>query len=423
VNRRATRLGVLATSLSLALMVSGCGRDDDETSAAPGVTDEPCPDAVDEDKGCISLGVISDLSSAFKGIGVPLTAGQAAFWTHVNEAGGVGDYEVDVSTYSKDNAYDTTKHAQAFAEIKDDVLALAQSLGTAQTEGILRDAEAEDILIIPASLGSNWIFEDNVFEIGNNYCGDAMNSVDYAVAELGAESVGSVYFPTDYGLDASVGAKIAAEAHDLPYTDVPTAPGDNQTAAVAALKKANPDVVIVATGPVELGAILGGLLREGYKGKFIGAVPTWNRALIADPQNAAALGSAYLQSTSFPVWESDTPGHEAMRAATDEPNDWFALGWTSQYVIKAVLEAAIDNDDLTREGVLDAAQSLTEVDSEGTLPEGSGNYAGDPNEAVVRETALNRVDPATGSGLAVEVEPFTGPTLEAHEFEEACYLQ
>ena len=51
--RRATRVGVLATTLSMALMVSGCGRDDDSESSTPGVTDDPCPNAVDEDKGCI----------------------------------------------------------------------------------------------------------------------------------------------------------------------------------------------------------------------------------------------------------------------------------------------------------------------------------------------------------------------------------
>ena len=64
-----------------ALVLTGCGRGgDDSSAAAPGVTDEPCPNAVDKEKGCIYLGIISDLTGVFKGVGVPLTAGGKAFW-------------------------------------------------------------------------------------------------------------------------------------------------------------------------------------------------------------------------------------------------------------------------------------------------------------------------------------------------------
>ena len=72
-NRRSRRLGVLATALTLSVAVSGCGRDDGGDGggggAAPGVTDEACPDAVDDSKGCIYLGTITDLTGVFKGVG------------------------------------------------------------------------------------------------------------------------------------------------------------------------------------------------------------------------------------------------------------------------------------------------------------------------------------------------------------------
>ena len=125
--------------------------------------------------------IITDLTGVFKGVGVPLTEGQKAFWAKVNEDGGIGDYEVDVTKYVKDNQYNPDTHATVFGEIQDDILALGQSLGTAHTNGILDDAQAEYILILPASLGSNWIFEDGVIEVGTNYCAEAMNAVDYVV--------------------------------------------------------------------------------------------------------------------------------------------------------------------------------------------------------------------------------------------------
>lgn len=108
--RSVRRLGVLAAVTTLVL--AGCGRDDGgseaegEATLGTGVTSEPCPDAVDESKGCIYLGIISDLTGVFAGVGVPLTDGGQAFWKRVNEEGGIGDYEVDVTTYVKDNKYD-----------------------------------------------------------------------------------------------------------------------------------------------------------------------------------------------------------------------------------------------------------------------------------------------------------------------------
>ena len=78
--------------------------------------------------------------------------------------------------------------------------------------------------------------------------------------------------------------------------------------------------------------------------------------------------------------------------------------------------------DLTREGVISAAASLTSVDAQGTLPEGSGNYAGNPNQAAVRSS--NFFKPGSGStGASLAVASFTGPTAKKYDFKEACYLQ
>ncbi|HET7690314.1 MAG TPA: ABC transporter substrate-binding protein [Nocardioidaceae bacterium] len=423
----ARRVGIALTAASLVL--TGCGRDDDEpggTESVPGVTSEPCPEAVDQEKGCIYLGTITDLTGVFKGVGVPLTEGQKAFWAKVNADGGIGDYEVDVTKFTKDNQYNPDTHATVFAEIKDEILALGQSLGTAHTNTILEQVQDDSILTLPASLGSNWIFEDGVIEVGTNYCAEAMNSVDAAV-DGGAKSVAAVHFPGDYGDDAMVGARIAAEANDLKFTDIPTAPGQEaQGAAVTALLKAKPDVVIVSTGPIEMAAIVGGAAAQGFTGKFIGSIPSWNAAVLESPAGPAIAG-LYRQATSFGTWDSDTPGHEAMReaaaAAKQVPNDWYMIGWAGGYIMKAALEAAIEDDNLTREGLVEAAAALTGVDGEGMLPEGSGNYAGDPNERVVRATSLNKVDDKTSSKVSVDTEAFTGPTAEGYDFQEPCYLQ
>ena len=104
------------------------------------------------------------------------------------------------------------------------------------------------------------------------------------------------------------------------------------------------------------------------------------------------------------------------------PHDWFSIGYSSGYVMKAILEKAIDDDKLTREGVYAAANALTGIESEGTLPEGTANWAGDANEDAVRITQLNKVDQSAASKLSLAVEPFVGSTAENYEFTEPCYL-
>lgn len=420
------KLAVLAVASTLVL--AGCGRDsggDGDAASAPGVTDDPCPQAVNEDNGCIYLGAITDLTGTFAGIGVPLQDGAEAFWQRVNEEGGIGGYDIDVTTHLKDNEYNPDRHAQAWNEISGEVLALSGSLGTAATEAMLRDSNAEELVVIPATLGSNWYFEDRVLELGASYCAEGMNAVDYAVDELGADSVAVVHFPGDYGDDAMVGARIAAEERGVEFTDIETAPGaDQQAAAVAGILRSGADMVLIATGPLETAAVVGGALQQGFEGQFIGAIPTWNAALLQSPAGPA-LQASYLWSNSFPAYDADTPGREAMREAAGDgtPNDYFALGWSGQYVMKAALEAAIDNDDLTRAGLLEAATSLSEIDSEGSLPEGSANYAGDANDAAIRATAFFAPDESASTGASIQVDSFTGPTAEGYDFQEACYLQ
>jgi ABC-type branched-subunit amino acid transport system substrate-binding protein len=430
VNRRLRGFGVLLASS--ALVLSGCGRDDGgsdnsgEETLGTGVTSEPCPEAVDDSKGCIYLGTISDLTGPFAGVGVPLTAGGAAFWKRVNEEGGIGDYEIDVTTHVKDNKYDPDVHAEAFSEINDKVLMMAQSLGTIATEAMLRDGDADELVVSPATLGSNWLFEDRVIELGTSYCGEAMNAVDYAAENLDAKSVAAVHFPGDYGDDAMVGARLAAEAQGMDFTDVPTGPGaDQQAAAVAAVLKSQADVVVVSTGPLELAAVVGGAVQRGFKGTFIGSIPTWNVALLSSPAGPA-IEASYLWASSFPGYGADTPGHEAMReAAGDEPpNEYFAIGWSGGYVMKDILTDWVEGGDLTREALLATVKEQDgSIDSEGMLPEGSGNYGAEPNDAAVRTTQFFKPAKNAPGGVEAQGEVYAGPSLEGYEYTEACYLQ
>jgi ABC-type branched-subunit amino acid transport system substrate-binding protein len=431
--RRMATIGAVAV---VAVLVLGACRDGDDGPAASGdgdgvtwdagVTEEPCPDTPNQDNGCIYLGTLTDLTGPFAGFGGPLTAAQAAFWERVNSEGGITAdgvdmaFDVDVTTYSESSGYDPTEHSRLYEEMKPEILALAQTLGTPTTLAILDDMKASDLVAAPAGYTSLFNFEDVILESSANYCVESMNSVDYAVDTYGISSVMAVHYEGDYGADAAAGVQIAAEANDLEFSSTQTVPGgENQEEAIGRILTEQPDLILVTTGPAEFGTIIGGVAREGipqgYTPRIIGTNPTWNPALLANPDLAEAVTALVQVGGAFPNWSSDTPAHEAMRAAIGEPedlNDGYTAGWMWQYPIKAVLEAALANEDLTRAGVRAAAMELTSVDYEGMLPASAGNYAGGA-EAQLRQTLINNPDPEAPTGLTAAGDFFAGPTVEA----------
>jgi ABC-type branched-subunit amino acid transport system substrate-binding protein len=419
--------------LATAAMATGCrGSDSGGTQEGKqgiktdvGVTNEACPQAIDKNKGCIYLGTISDLTEGpFKALAVPITEAQKAFWKRVNQAGGIGGYEVDVTTYVKDNKYNPQIHNQVYQEIKPKVLALAQTLGSPTTAAILPDLKASSVVSVPASWTSLWAFEDVVVESGINYCMESMNSIDYAKSKFSSKSVMAVHLAGDYGDDAAAGAKIAAEKNGLTFTDVKTATGqDNQAGAIDAIVKGKPDLVILTTGPTDAAVIIGQSAARGFTGKFIGTSPTWNPGLLKSAA-APAIKALYLQSGPWETYTSDTPGHKAMREALGssiQANDGYTSGWIWSYPLKAALERAVQDKDLTRAGLLSAVKALDSVDYEGMLPAGSGKYSGNPNESVVRQSVIAKPDDASLTGVSTAEKFFTGPTAKDYNFTKACY--
>lgn len=428
-SRNKIACAVAATATATAIGLSACGAldglggDDEARVAAPGVTRAPCPQAVNKKHGCIYLGVITTLSGPFQTIGIPATQAQQAFWRRVNQQGGIGGYDIDVTTYTRDSKYDPAAHQRIFREIKGKVLALAQTAGSPTTAAILEDLRASKVVAVPSSWTSAWEFEDVILESGTSYCLEAMNSVDYAADALKAKSVKAVHYEGDYGADAAAGVEVAARQRHLDYSHATTRPGaSEQRPTVDAIVKDKPDLVILTTGPDEAAAIVGQAVKRGYKGRFIGTSPSWHKKLLRGPAGAA-LRERFLQSAPWKPYAADSPGHSAMRQALGDvaPDDSYTSGWAGSYPLKAVLARAAANQDLTREGVLAAVRQVTRINYEGILPAEAGDFSGNPNTAAFRQTVLGRPDPGEFTGIKVIKDFFSGPTATAYSFDAPCF--
>ena len=118
-------------------------------------------------------------------------------------------------------------------------------------------------------------------------------------------------------------------------------------------------------------------------------------------------------------------------AMPDDPvSDSYTIGWTEAIAAHQILEAAAAAGDLTRAGVIAAANS-TIVDYQGLAP--NQGYGGEPNDYIVRESYIFDIQAdlydagatissggSTGSVL-MNGGPFVSDITAAHVYEGACF--
>lgn len=457
----------------LALVAVACGDDDavTTTTAAPattttvapttaatttlppepevqfdlGVTAAPCADAVNEGNGCIYLGIITDLSGPFAALGRPLTDAQVDFWGVVNAAGGIDGWDVVITQENTiDGQYQGPATVEGAADLAARVLGLAQSLGTPQTQAAI-DAvfDDQDMVVVPATWWSGWAFDDLdrglVMEAGSSYCFDAMNGLAFLTSPNALDSTAFpwavVYFQGDYGGDYLSGAKIAAAAlgmsDPIEIAQAPDVVGGDAAAAatVAQLVAAEPMVVLFATGPTEMAKIAGGLaVAFGATPEklpvLLGAGPTWNVALKGSAV-MPYLTQAYFNTSPWAGWDTETPGHAAMRAAAEasdrDPANAYIAGWAFQYTWLTLLTEAIASGDLTRANVRALAADLEGIDFQGMVGDAPGSYAGEPADFAARGTIISKASVDTSDGLNPITPFFTSPIAAGFPYEGACF--
>ena len=269
---------------------------------------------------------------------------------------------------------------------------------------ILPKIAEDNVLVIPLSWYSGWPdrnFDGGlVFEQGTNYCIEAMNVLDF-MHRNGGQTVAIVGFPGDYGQDAAKGAKIAAGLLGMEVVydgEGAVIPGQDQTPVITEIVASGADWVYMTTNPSIGAEILGGAFGAGFTGMWSGSTPTYDFRLLDTPVGPI-LDQVYYQSAYNVSWGTDVPGMAPLVAAMQDrfsdrrPSDAFVIGWNEAKVMEQILRLAAANGDMTRQGVIDAAQSIEEIELDGTAP--NQTYAGDVNDYIVRATAIFKPDLAT----------------------------
>ena len=369
----------------------------------------------------ITLGEITPLTGSVAVIGRPLTRGHEVYFRYVNEVlGGVGQklpqnerYKVELLTL--DSQYLPDVQVQQYNAMKDKVLMIAQSLGTAHTNAILPQINQDKILTAAATLSSDWPKQTYIVATGAPYPAQFINAAQYLKDKGVSPKVGIIYQDDDYGADGLKGLEFAAKQFGFSIVAKATyKPTDTSFAAqVTAMKNAGADHVFLTTLASATGVILGTAATLSYAPRWIGNSPAWIGALVGTKEKPSPL-VPYLQKNLWVVtdqqcaWGETRQGCEGMKELLenhakfggDQPPDYyFIFGYTQARVVHQILERAVEQGDLTRAGVVKAFESLRNVNMGGLLnPISYGSTCKDKIPAT--GSTLWQIDPAQAIALA-----------------------
>ena len=368
--RRRKWTALVAVCAALALVASACGgEDDDDGSSAQGGKLAAGP-GFNPDQGVIKVGAISALTGPVGILGVPITEGGKVFFEALNAKGGVaGKYKVEMLV--EDSAYDNNTGITKYEKIKNDVVMLAQLLGTGVTQAVLPKLRADKMMAAPASLDAEWQVEENLLPVGGPYQIEFINAANYYVNEGGGKgkSICLLAINIPYGQAGVEGLEAAAKAEGFEIKATARfEPTDQEfTDQVTQLKHAKCDAVFLTALPSNTGPILGTAAKLGFNPQWFGQAPTFVTAQAASPQLAPIMEKSFLLASEGPEWgEESTPGMKQMLAdiaqfrPNQAPDFYFTFGYTLAKVTAALLEKAVEKVDLSRQGLMDAMAVLVQ---------------------------------------------------------------
>ncbi|HEU5083611.1 MAG TPA: ABC transporter substrate-binding protein [Acidimicrobiales bacterium] len=427
-------LRTLAILFAATLVAASCGDDDDATEATDTTGTTSAEVAGDEettttagapeptagfDGETIKLGVLVPLTGLPSLIGSPLAAGQEAYWDHVNtELGGIaGEYPVEVVL--EDTLYEVNTTVQKYNKIKGDVVMLAQVMGTPHNQALLPLLDDDDIVSAPAGQDSIFIREQHMLPVIEPYQVDVINAVDYYLRNGGSveDTFCGVIENDVYGEAGREGLEFAADEFGFDIAQVSEFElGDADfTAQVTALKNAQCDFVMATALPSEFNGLITTADNLDFAPRWVGQSPSW-----VDEFAGTDLASYYQDH----VWivavgygadpEASDFARTLYRNRPDQaPDNYFLFAGYQAFAVHQVLERAVERGDLSREGIVDAMNSIEVLEFDDVI----GDYTWGPPEDrdPPRVSSMFAVDPAAPFALAPLEINFTSDAAEAYE--------
>jgi ABC-type branched-subunit amino acid transport system substrate-binding protein len=409
------------TLATILIVLSGCASSSSGTTTTSTLKAGP---GVDVTNKTITLGILSPYSGPVADpIGKPLALGVKVFFNSINDNGGIDGYKVKF--LEEDTQYNPQLEVQLYNQIHTQVLMIADSLGTPTTFAIKDLASADHMLVSAATLSSALAREKYLILLGTPYRLQVENAFDFVVNKQGVSSpsVGIIYQNDEYGQDGLTGYKEAVSfyhLHDVAQATYALTDKD-YTAQISQLKASGAKYVFITAIPTATAGIIGTAYKLGYNPQWILQSPAFAQALLAVPGLGALMSHAWLVSQGATWGDTSQPGMAQMLndvakyAPTQKPDGFFQFGYTESKITYDILKKALDNNDVTRDGLLTAFESLKNVDLGGLLP--PVTYGSSPNDRVpTRDNIVFAIDPTQPTGVKPLSPDFTGGAAKQSQF-------
>ena len=416
---------LLSAALVVLFILTGCASN--TQGAGSGGLQTSANTGVDTTAKTITLGILSPQSGGAIAdlIGIPLANGVKALFAGVNASGGIDGYKVNF--IEKDTQYNPQIEVTDYNQIHNKVLMIADSLGTPTTFAIKDESSTDHMLVSAATLSSALAREKYLILAGTPYRLQVENAFDYVVNTLHVShpDTGIIYQNDEYGQDGLTGYKEAIAAyglHDVAQASY-GATDTTFTAQVSQMKASGAKYVFLTSIPGATGGIIGTAAQLGYFPQWILQSPAFATPLMAVPALAPLMARAWVMGQGAVWGDKSSSGMTqllsdvAKFAPKQKPDAFFQAGYTYAKVTYAILKKAFDNNDITRDGLLKAFESLHNVDLGGLLPAVNYGSSADPNSRVpTRDSVVFAIDPTQPTDVRALTPDFTGTAATKSQF-------
>ncbi|MGY1704876.1 ABC transporter substrate-binding protein [Geodermatophilus sp. SYSU D00697] len=369
--RAGTRLRGAAVLATAVVVAAGCSTKAPDSGGSGGGGGGGGGGEVTTDVGIegttIRLGVLTDLTGVFAALGQDITNGNTLYWQD-NQVCGTYSVELDV----QDTGYVPQTGVQLYSGMKDDVLAMQQTIGSPINTALAPEYEADQIVNFPSAWARTLTEIPGTGVLGATYDVEIANGYQYlfdqGLLQDGA-TVGHIYFEGEYGENGLAGSEAVAEARNLTVIPAQIKSTDqDMSAQITQFAAAGVDAIVLTVAPAQTASAAAVASAQGLNVPILGSNPVFAPGLLQGPSAQALRDNLYVAS---PITAWDAQPELLQQYQQAYPNTTPSLGAIFGYamgdVMNQVLDAACESGDLTREGVLAAFGDLTSIDTEGLI--------------------------------------------------------
>jgi ABC-type branched-subunit amino acid transport system substrate-binding protein len=402
--------GTVALAAVVVAAASGCSTKAPESSGGGG--DAAAAD-VQTDIGVegetIRLGVLTDLTGVFAALGKDITQANELFWEE-NQVCDTYSVELDV----QDTGYVPQTGVQLYSGMKDNILAMQQTIGSPINTALAPEYEADQIVNFPSAWSKTLTEIPGTGVVGSTYDVEIANGYDYlfqeGLLEDGA-TVGHIYFEGEYGANGLAGTQAVAAERNLEVIEAQIKATDqDMSAQITQFKAANVDLIALTVAPGQLASVATVAEAQGLDVPILGSNPVFAPGLLDGPAANWLKSHLYVASPVSAFADNQELLDKYTAAYPDaNPSLGVPVGWGMSTLMKEVLDTACENGDLTRAGVVEAFEGLEEVDTGGLIVPIRGFELG--KSPSLESFVLQPAD--VPGGASVVAEAFQGEFAEA----------